>query len=508
MIARLNVRFLLFIALLGLICSYPVCADQPAGTSPEVQGILEHAVSVARDVPNPFFRAEILDGIASAYAEAHNITRALEIARRKDNPAQDNTVLRIIRTLLKQGEVIQARQLASRMPNDYWKVNALEEIGLQYLSNGKKQLALGVFREALPAGHATSQEFVRVRKVLPIAEGLSRAGDDAKAEEIITDFLATASSLPDPEEKDRLFGDAAELLAKLGDVAGALRLINAMRDDIQMAAMANVIGVMARSGDIQQALDLLVKLKSQGWHDAALGRIAEAQLEKGDINGALTTVTKLPQISVDKVVALSRIADKWIDRHNDAAALRLIDQAAHAARELTDLHDRARHLGSIARRLAEAHDIPKAMSTIRLALQTIDQIGEQKERNSPLLTVAEAQATIGDFAGALKSVTRMTSDWHKDRANFQIAKARAWSGDVHGALQFPAPNHDPDFIWQGLTLRRIARIQAYKGDLYGALQWAMTQVRPSDRALALLGMAEGLLLEGRPLNNDPKSFLF
>jgi hypothetical protein len=100
------------------------------------------------------------------------------------------------------------------------------------------------------------------------------------------------------------------------------------------------------------------------------------------------------------------------------------------------------------------------------------------------------------------------TSFYQDRAYFQIAKSQAWLGDIQGALQTAALSHGYDFMWRGYSLQRIAKIQAHKGDKKGALAWATTQSVPSDRALALLGVAEGLLHEGKPLDNYPNTYSF
>jgi len=255
-------------------------------------------------------------------------------------------------------------------------------------------------------------------------------------------------------------------------------------------------------------MELAASIKGGFNHDFALQRIVEAQARAGDFDGALATVDSIGGSGSNKTIALGRIADRMVESLDRARVQPVLKQAAQVASQISNAPERASYLGGIARRQAEANDRQGAVDNIRQALRTINEVSDRKERDSPLLSLVEAQVHVGDVAGALKSAAAMSSDFFQDRAYFQIAKSQAWLGDIQGALQTAAPSHGYDFMWRGYSLKRIAKIQAHKGDWKGALAWAATQALPSDRALALLGVAERLLHEGKSIDNYPNTYSF
>lgn len=209
-----------------------------------------------------------------------------------------------------------------------------------------------------------------------------------------------------------------------------------------------------------------------------------------------------------KAIALGHIADEIRERGGQTSSLSVLRQAAEAATKISDVRERTRYLGGIARRQVEINDRPGAKESIRQALRILNADHDKETLDGPLLAIAQAQGRLGEIADALKSVAMMSNSFYQDRAYFQIAKAQAWVGDFQGALQTAALSHGYDFMWRGYTLQRIAKIQAHKSNAHRALAWATSQTISSDRALALLGVAEGLLSQGTSINNYPDSFDF
>lgn len=500
----------------GLLLSLLVCGSPFHGYATEVRvptkevdDVLGQAVHAAGEVRHPFFRADILVPIASAYAEIGRLERALELAQRKDNDSKERTLLAITQMLVEQGQPKQAGDIASRIEGGYWKASALQKLGRYHISKGEKEAALERFNQALKAAESIGDSYPRVRTMLGIAEGQAAGGDRVKAEETLRQVFVFSSGIQDAESRDLAIGYVAEGQAKLGDVAGALRTVDGIMDgDHKSAVVRNIVGEVARNGNIRYAKELAGSIPDGFNHDFALRKIVEAQAHAGDFDGALATAGSISRIGDTKAIALGHIADEMVDRQDRAMAQSVLRQAAQAARQISDARERAYSLGGIARRQAEVNDRQGAVDNIRQALRAIDAVSDRKERDSPLLFVVEAQVHAGDVEGAWKSASAMSSDSFQDRAYAQIANSQAWLGDIQGALEAAAMIHGSDFIERGFSLRRIAKIQAHKGDKKGALAWATTQAAPSDRALALLGVAEGILREGKPIDNDPNTFGF
>jgi tetratricopeptide (TPR) repeat protein len=494
-----------------LVCGSPFQGYAKETTVPtqEVHDVLGQAVQAAAEASNPFFRAIIIDAIASAYAEMGNPEQALELAGRKDNVNKNGTLLAITHVLVEQGQGKQAGDIASRIDDGYWKASAIEELGRYHVSKGEKEAAIERYNQALKAAESIGDSYSRVYTMLRIAEAQAAGGDRVKAGGTLQQVLEFSSGILDAQSRDLAIGNVVRIQAKWGDVAGALQTLDRIQDgDEKEGSLRDIVSKVAQRGNIQYAMELAASIKSRFNNAFALQRIAEAQADDGDFEGALATVGSISRSGSSKTEALGWIADKMVERQDRARAQSVLRQAAHAASQISNTLERARYLGGIARRQAEANDRQGAVDTIRQALHSIDEVSDMKERDGPLLSLVEAQVQVGDVEGALKSAAAMASDFYQDRAYFQIAKSQAWLGDIQGALQTAATSHGYEFMWRGYSLRRIAKIQAHKGDKKGALAWAMTQAVPSDRALALLGVAEGLLHKGKSIDNYPNTFVF
>jgi tetratricopeptide (TPR) repeat protein len=492
-----------------LVCGSPFhgYATEARVATKEVDDVLGQAMQAAGEVREPFFRADIIDAIASAYAEMGHHERALELAERKDNVSKDRTLLAITQVLVEQEQGKQAGDIASRMDDGYWKASALEKLGRCHVSKGKKEAAIERFNQALKAAESIDLSIPRVRTMLRIATAQAAGGDRVEAGGILQQVLVFSSGIQDAGSRDLAIGYVAEGQARLGEVSGALRTVDDIQDSDQKKAVArNIVSEVARNGNIRYAMELAASIQDGFNHDFALRRIVEASAHAGDFNGALATASSISRIGDTKAIALGHIADEMVDHQDRAMAQSVLRQAAQAARQISDARERAYSLGRIARRQAEVNDRQGAVDNIRQALRAIDAVSDRKERDSPFLFIVEAQVQAGDVEGAWKSALAMSSDSFQDRAFSQIAKSQAWLGDIQGALQAAAMIHGYDFIEWGFSLQRIAKIQAHKGDKKGALAWATTQANPSDRALALLGVAEGILREGKPIDNYPKNF--
>ena len=494
-----------------LVCGSPFqgYAKETIVPTKEVHDVLGQAVQATAEVINPFFRAKIIDAIASVYAEMGNPEQALALAGRTDNVNKNGTLLVTVKALVEQGHGKQAADIVARMDDGYWKASALEELGRYHVSKGDNDAAIERYKQALKAAESIGDSYSRAYTMLRIAEAQAAGGDRVKAGETLQKVLEFSSGIQDVQSRKWAIGAVARIQAKLGDVAGALRTVDGVQDgDEKEGSLRDIVSEVARRGNIRYAMELAASIRSRFNHDFALQRIAEAQAEARDFDGALATVGSISRNGDSKVWALGWIADKMVERLDQARAQPVLRQAAQAASQISDVPERARYLGGIARRQAEANDGQGAVDSIRQALRSIDEVSDMKERDGPLLSLAEAQVLVGDVGGALKSAAAMSSDFYQDRAYFQIAKSQAWLGDVQGALQTATLSHGYEFMWRGYSLQRIAKIQAHRGDKKGALAWAMTQSVPSDCALSLLGVAEGLLHEGKPLDNYPNTFNF
>lgn len=503
----IRIHLLLF---LSVFSHYTIgVAEEISTRTDEVRETLQQALQAATVVQNPFFRARIIDGIVSAYVAVGGYERALELAGMKDNVSRDGTLWTISRALVEQGQAHRAKEIISQMADGYLKASALEELAQYNIARGEHAAVKDQLSQALKATEGISDSYSKTNMMLRVAEAQFAEGHRVSAQATLRRVMELSLGVQDIDTRDLVVGQAAKSQALFGDEKEALRILDQVQNaDRRESGLRNIVSVVAKRGDIAYAMELATSIKGESNHEFALQGIAVAQVEAGDFDGALKTASSIHRGRNSKVIALGRIADEMRERGDRIRSLPVLRQAAEAATQISDVRERARYLGGIARRQAEANDRPGAKESIREALRILNAHHFEEELDGALLVIAQAQGQLGEIADALKSAAMMSSDFYQDRAYFQIAKAQAWAGDIQGALQTAALSHGYDFMWRGYTLQRIAKIQAHKGNKESALAWAMAQAAPSDRALALLGVAEGLLSQGRSINNYPNSFDF
>lgn len=154
---------------------------------------------------------------------------------------------------------------------------------------------------------------------------------------------------------------------------------------------------------------------------------------------------------------------------------------------------------ALARAQAKAGDAAAAQTTLREALAAARNIGPRPNmiNDTPAANadrifreIATAQAEVGDAKGAVATITGRGSDEWRSGALAAIAPIQAQRGDIPGALATAHSIADPTRA--GEAYSAIASFQARSGDAPAALKWASRLDAPAARAMALIGISEGL----------------
>ena len=483
--------------------------EQPKELS-EVREILEQATQTAAPIKNAFFRAKVFHSIAAAHVKAANLEKALAVADRKDNVSKDGTLQAIIWAQLVMEQIPNAIETAARIEDGYFKASMLQNIAEDLAKKAEHKDALKILEEARAASSTMRDDSTKAHVLRNIAETQAKAGDRSAARQTIEKAMKIVATSPlTVMDKSFELQEMAEAQAQLGDIHGALKTVRSIKDDEHKAgALRNIAGAQARAGDVSHALETVARIKDHFNHNFALQRIVEAQANAGDMRGALQTASAIKQSNSSKAIALIRIAEAQARLKNLEAASFTLQQARQAALHIQNVKERAHRLGWVARVKAEVGDKVSASETVQEALTATNDIANKKDKDSPLLSIVEAQAQMGDFKGALQTTSSMNSDFVTDRAFYQIARAQAQAGDIDGALKTAALSQGYEFMWRGYTLQFIATVQAQRGDKKGAFSWVAKQSQPSDTALGLLGVAEGILMEGKPVDMTPRVLSF
>jgi hypothetical protein len=289
---------------------------------------------------------------------------------------------------------------------------------------------------------------------------------------------------------------------------------------------------MARDGDIPGALaaSKLIGQIDEAPASRGILSIFESRQARADRMGermnAQITRDEIPDVLIAVATAQAKAGDRAVAKKTFAEAMEMI-QGERAGVGKTQ------RLRGFVEALANAGELEAA----RVAIEAIQ--GDEHNKALALVALAKAQARAGDKGGAKASLTAafgaareikpradVINDnvaWSKDEAFRAIAMAQIEAGDTSAALATVAAHTNADLkaeiqaevagyqaregdiagalkMAEGITnagskaeaLLRIAHFQSKAGGRDIARDWAARRGSPQERALALLGVVEGV----------------
>jgi S1-C subfamily serine protease len=419
------------------------------------------------------------------------IDEALTTARGVSGLIRPGVLFRIAKARAEMGDLVGALATARQIVFEDWRAEALAGLARAQAQAGDRQGAAQTFAEALATARGISDATERVQALAKVARGQAQAGDH--------------------QGSVRTFAEAKAAVREIGG--------EAWRRDRRFVDIAKA---QVEAGDITGALATAHGIGDEVERADGLFHIAHVQAQAADIAAALATARSIAHAPL-RNGALAHIARTQAQTGDITGALA-------TARGIADPSDRAHPLADIAAAQARAGDRRGAVQTfaeamaaargiayhapsratalraiaaayaqageIALGLLVTREIGAASERNRALRAVAQAQARMGDIAGALATARGITAGFEFADALADIAHARAEAGDIVGALDTARGIDEArgDYYRSSLAsaLRRIAEAQARAGEIAAALETIETIRERSTRANALADLARHL----------------
>ena len=252
------------------------------------------------------------------------------------------------------------------------------------------------------------------------------------------------------------------------------------------------IRALARAGDGAGALRAAGE-NVGGFRDFALSVIAETQVHDGDLPAARRTADSCQ----DRSDALGRMARALAEAGDVPGALRLVGEMPAPA--LLGFDPRAGALAGIAETQARAGDVPGALRTAGALEVGSTNKTRQREarrfREATLSQVAQAQAAAGDFEGAGRTLAAMEEGKGRARAGSKTLAARARGGDPVGALAALDESAPDRRAW---VVGCVAEAQAQAGDFDSAGRTLASIEEEHRRGQAIGALAVALARAGDP----------
>ena len=337
------------------------------------------------------------------------------------------------------------------------------------------------------------------------------AGGSVDVKQILLQASQSAASIQDERTKNTALYFVSSVQAFLGDAAAAHRTAAVIAKPSSREWIISNIGIeQVLTCDFVEARKTLAMIQDK---DDLLKSFARVYAQKGDLKSAFEAVAAI-QGKEAKVQTLNRMASDQIRAGDLKSALQTVAS-------ISDEKERAQTLRTIAEIQAETGDVQGALQTAStIADEVIKAIALE-----PIWEVqATAQAKVGDWAGALKTIALIQPS-HHDHARVRatksvfeelvkagrlpaaqeavltiqdarlkvyavnsMMKAQAKAGDIKGALEIASGNN-----W---ALGDIAEAQAARGDVKGALKTISAITEESDKLSPLFSVAEAQAAQG------------
>lgn len=495
--------------------AHRVMQEEGADLNAEARHLLKEAAELANQIESPSDRLMVFEHIASISwragdksTAAASFDNALKIVATlpQENPYQDIREFyraKIAVTRAQLGDVEGAQQTISPVKNDSEKSSALlfiaaaeararkfddamqTALAIQDSDNrdsafrviASQEADAGDARGAAQLAHSIKNAEVRAAALAHIAaaSGNGASTDDAhngmqealvaaeqaepSEDEGGRSGLAACMSEEPEEPRDRALEAIAFTQADAGDATGALETINRMHDKAgKENALATVAGPQARAGDFNGARASIALIGRDSCKAAALHDLVMAQFEAGNLGAALLVVEEMTDVS-QKALTLAYLGQQVAKEGGSNSAVAILTRSREVAHQIPNDVDRALMLEEVAHSQAKIGSRDEAAKTLAEVVPLALTSHERKDDgwNSSLPVLAVKQAEIGDLVGAWNTFALVNKS-------------------------------DRDFVVQS-----VAQARTEDGDIQGAQAWAARQTSPRDKALALVGGAEGIV---------------
>jgi hypothetical protein len=375
-----------------------------------------------------------------------------------------------------RGEFPQALEAAARVQLPARRDSAYREVAVQHLRFKQPEAAA-------QAAQRIANPAIRASLLAQIAGASNSEGYPAPSMDAMPQAIRHAEQIPADETSP--------------GVAGYAQCFSlSARPSAQETALAEIAVQQARRREFTNAIKSLESVQTPELRESAFAQIAELQARSGDTQGARATAGQIARGGC-RSMAFARIALMLFERGEQPAARLFLGEVGDDDARATTLIGFAGHLIRN-KRFAEAAETLRGVAVGLYALPAARQAGL-------LATLARYMSSTGNRQEAL-AFLRRSYELARD-APEDLRTRGQWDGvrrmllreqialrDFAGAQETIQMLHSD--VRPG-ELQRVAAAQSVAEGWLEAYAWASRLESPAERALALCGVAEGLLTRSK-----------
>lgn len=268
------------------------------GGSQAKTGDIKEALHTAAQIQSAYYKVATLSLIAEAQAKAGNKSDAKQTIAQalKISDEEDTSLAWIAAAQGRIGYLKDALLTAVRIENDgSFSGDKIREIV-------EAQIKAKNLKGALQAAHIIKDAAKKGQALSIVAIAQADSGDIPATKITISEALMAVNLNNNELDYAHILGAVAEAQVKIGDQIGAnkthtavLQLADNIKGTIDSdSTLSDRAAIFAITGDIERALKITSSIHDDFHKQWALSRIANAQTKRGEIEGAIKTVSLIP----------------------------------------------------------------------------------------------------------------------------------------------------------------------------------------------------------------------
>ena len=345
---------------------------------------------------------------------------------------------------------------------------------------------------------AASRRMITAAFLLSFAASGAFGEDTPKIAEVRALLREAAGLVPqiDAIQQPSAASNIARQQVLAGDLPAALETVHALKRPPGSAppdgfAYTGIAATLATQGKWQLAMDLVHDLPADDSKAVVYLTLAQSLAAHKDFEHALLVAQSIltmpnPSRFADTLVAVSNRQFEAGDPESAAATLHEALDVIEHEQSASGINASGWYTDTI-ERLMSAGNISAASSVLERLFTALAKEKDPRGKELLLRSLAQSQARIGDFAGALSTADRLAEPTQHKTTLLAIATEQARQGDTVNARRLVADlRFDP---WPDFFMAELAKALSKSGDNVNALAMIKARSAPKDRAYAFAFLA-------------------
>lgn len=350
-------------------------ASLPCMPQPRKTCLFEQALTSARALPSRV-RVDALKEIALSMKNAGRSQQATKVlseaykVAHTIEPESDRTIpfVDIAQAEVELGHIALARSISKSIRPIGWRATALRSVVQGAVDQGNHDLAVEAMREAMDAARAEIFPMLRRAALREAAVALGRKGEPQFATGILGK-VEEAIDKAEPDLRDGEYMYIAGAYLRVGSPEEAVKAGAKIKNPASSAAFLwGVVQHYAETGKIADAMKYVPQIKSQYHLARAWIDIGRAHVKNGAVSKAQTSYGRAKDVlqalveEGDRAIVLAELAEAYFQASMADEARLACDAAVSFAASLDGVKWQRTTLAKIAKLVAKAGDLPRALA--------------------------------------------------------------------------------------------------------------------------------------------------